>query len=253
LVDFGRGLVPSESVIVNSAIPWYDDIVLINERWSGTVMMYDIVKRKVIQRVVCPWLMNSHHPTPFGDTLLISDADSIVQVDMNGKLLLRSPALFWPRGILVKSKQEVWVTDATALVRWNPESNAIEKRLESPIHQPQVWNKGPAPKATIVGGALFDLTEADVNVPECPLEKQEWYPIYLEDEAVIERWREPPGTLDEIVAKAMTMNWRSRDVYVRAVLLNHPNLTPEVVYARIRETLAAWKGGDRFGYRSANV
>lgn len=153
--EFGLAPQPPHGFYLNAAIPWRDDEVLLGLRSHRAVVFFDVVARKIRRAVALPFLRNLHHPTPFGaDLFLVSDDASVVMFDQTGRPVLRSPEVRWPRGIWVESRTRVWVADRRGIVRWNPQTNALERRVDSPLPPPSSL---PERKGDVVGGALFDV------------------------------------------------------------------------------------------------
>jgi hypothetical protein len=135
-------------IYLNSAVHWQDATILISARLPRQVIFFDVDKRKIERILTLPYLSNQHHPTPYLDKFLVSDGDGIVMFDIDGRPLKKSPAMSWPRGIKVVSRTEVWCVDRNSIMQWNPVTNRINRRIESPIRISGSEGNG---------GALFDL------------------------------------------------------------------------------------------------
>ncbi len=152
--EFGFRPQPPHGFYVNAAIPWRRDTVLIGLRSHRAVVFFDVKERCVERVVPLPFLRNLHHPTPFGEFFLVSDDASVVLFDIEGRAMLRSPEIRWPRGIWVESRTRVWVADRRGIRRWNPQTNAIERSVDSPLPPPSSL---PERKGDVQAGALFDV------------------------------------------------------------------------------------------------
>ena len=146
-------------IYLNAAIPFHDHQILLSLRARRELAVYDLDQRKPLRILSVPFLRNQHHPTPYVDGyFLVSDDSSVVVVDFEKGPVLRSPPMKWPRGIWVESEARVWVADRHGLTGWNPRTNRIFARLDSPIANPMETKVNGE---TVVGGALFDV----VGVP----------------------------------------------------------------------------------------
>lgn len=148
-----------QPIYLNAAIPFKGHHVLLSLRARREVAIYDLDTRKPVRILSVPFLRNQHHPTPYVDGhFLISDDSSVVVVDFEKGPVARSPPMKWPRGIWVESPTRVWVADRHGLTGWNPRTNRIFSRLDSPVANPMETKvNGEA----VVGGALFGV----VGVP----------------------------------------------------------------------------------------
>ena len=153
--NFGFRPVPPHGFYLNSAVPYRDSTILIGLRSHRAVVFFDVEKRKVERVIALPWLKNLHHPTGFGpDLFFVSDDSSVVLFGIDGKPLLRSPEIRWPRGIWVESRTRVWVADRRGISRINFQTNRIERRIDSPLNPPSSL---PERAGDVPAGALFDV------------------------------------------------------------------------------------------------
>ena len=138
---------------VNSAIPFRDATILISQRNPKNVILFDVDKRKIEKIIRLPYLHNQHHPIAYTDDLfLVSDGDGIIMFDADGKAIRKSPPMAWPRGIKVIGRTKVICVDRSSIMVWNPVTNILNMRIETPIQKPNA-----VAKHDDIGGALFDL------------------------------------------------------------------------------------------------
>jgi hypothetical protein len=149
-----------QSIYLNAAIPLEGHKILISLRARREIAVYDLDERKPDRILSVPFLRNQHHPTPYVDGyFLVSDDSSVVVVDFEKGPVSRSPPMKWPRGIWVENPTKVWVADRHGLVAWNPKTNRILRRVDSPVSNP---TETKINGETVIGGALFDV----VGIPD---------------------------------------------------------------------------------------
>jgi len=139
-------------IYLNAAVHWQDSTIIISARLPKHVIFYDVDARKIQRILALPYLRNQHHPTPYLDHFLVSDGDGIVMFDIDGKPVLKSPPMQWPRGIRVINRTKVYCVDRNSIMEWNPVTNTINRKIESPIRI-----SADAGKDEDNGGALFDI------------------------------------------------------------------------------------------------
>ncbi len=189
--------------------------------------------------------------SPYVDeTFLVSGPASCILFNRAGEVLLQSPPTYWPRGVLVRSKTEVWLAGAVSLKRWDPDTNTCGPPLKSVIaprgihagpalnREPPLQKKTPFTGRRIHGGAMFDIAWQDDEVPLHPLEEQPWYSDLLKD---WEMESAVPDLATRIATHAVTLAAPGRATYLEGVVAMHPELTLELLNERVREMLTAWK------------
>lgn len=118
----------------NSLIPW-DEYYIIGLRGPKVMLLYNKKTEKVEKEIKMPFLSNMHSPTHYRDDLfLVSDADGVVVVDIDGRMIKKSPRMDWARGIKVVNGM-AYVVDRNKLYEYDPENNVIVRSVENPIEQ----------------------------------------------------------------------------------------------------------------------
>ncbi|MEM3862422.1 MAG: hypothetical protein QXV17_06580 [Candidatus Micrarchaeaceae archaeon] len=127
----------------NSLIP-YDGGYVIGLRNPKVVLLYDKKEGKVVKEIRLPFLHNMHSATHYKDDIfLVSDGDGVVEFDIDGKPIKKSPHMNWPRGIKVVDEY-AYVVDRNMLYEWDVENNVITRQVRNPIQES-------------LFGAFFDL------------------------------------------------------------------------------------------------
>ena len=140
---------------VNAAIPYTDSLILIGMRNPKIMLIFDVDKRKIERAIRLPYLNNMHHPTPyFDDMFLVSDGDGVVLFDMNGRPIIKSQQMKWPRGIKVVDKYNVYIADRDSVYLWNPVQNRIVRKWHGPY---TVYQDRKVNNDVVTAGAFFDL------------------------------------------------------------------------------------------------